>query len=44
MNYELKTILINAFTSRGKQFVEVNASYSTKVCHHLCKGLERIVR
>ena len=39
--YELKTILINAFTSRGKQFVEVNASYSTKVCHH-CGALEEV--
>lgn len=39
--YVLKTILINAFTSRGKQFVEVNASYSTKVCHH-CGALEEV--
>lgn len=39
--YELKTILINAFTNRGKQFVEVNASYSTKVCHH-CGALEEV--
>ena len=39
--YELKTILINAFINRGKQFVEVNASYSTKVCHH-CGALEEV--